>query len=462
MNKDNMYDVVIIGAGIGGLVCGCYLAKHAKKVIILEKNDHPGGCCTSFVKNGFRFDAAAHSLGGMSPNGPIGRVLTELEIKDIGLYRTNPAYILQIDGYRLNIWNNFLKTIDTLKQDFKRERKAIEEFFKFTGEATLLSLVKLKNLSFPKFLDQYFTNEKLKSILYSPLLGNTGVDPLKISTFTAIKFYQQYIFDGGYHLEGGMQALPDLLMKKFCELGGEMKLSTKVDKILIEHNTVIGVKAEYKIYHSRIVVSNIDSRETFFSLIGAEVLEPKIVDLLNSLRPSSSMYACYIGFKKNTNCDLRPEITHWFIRDYDIKKVYRNIHDCKLTFDWLAIRLSKDKKNLQVFTIAPLMNETYWCNNDIFWKEGLREKISTIIPNFSDLVDFFLTANPNTIMRWTANYNGATCGWESTPDQFSLLGLSQGTFIKNLYLVGHWTTKTLGIPGVANIGKSTASIILNK
>jgi len=460
MNKDNIYDVLIVGAGIGGLVCGCYLAKHGKKVLIFEKNDHPGGCCTSFVKNGFHFDAAAHSLGGMSQEGPIGSVLRELEIDDAGLYRTNPAYILQIDGYKLNIWNNFSETIDVLIKDFKDEKKAIEDFFKFILSATTLSLIKLKKLSFEQFLNQYFFNEKLKAVLFSPLLGNTGVEPLKISTFTALKFYQQYILDGGYHLRGGMQALPDLLMKKFCELGGQVRLLTEVNKILIKHNTAVGVKAKEEIYNAQVIVSNIDSRRTFLGLIERRILGSKAVDLLNSLRPSSSLYACYIGLKGSVICDLKPEITHWFVSDYDIKKIYQNVHDCKLTFDWLAVRLSKDRKNLQVFTIAPLMDETYWRNNDIHWKEGLRKRIATIIPNFSDFVDLFLTANPITIMRWTANYGGATCGWESTPDQFSVSGISQRTMVANLYLTGHWTTTTLGIPGVVNVGKSTAQMIL--
>ena len=43
---DSKYDVIIIGAGIGGLVCGCYLAKAGMKVLIVEKNAKPGGYCT--------------------------------------------------------------------------------------------------------------------------------------------------------------------------------------------------------------------------------------------------------------------------------------------------------------------------------------------------------------------------------------------------------------------------------
>lgn len=59
------YDAVIIGAGIGGLVCGCYLAKAGMKVLIAEHHHKPGGYCTSFKRRGFTFDAAAHSLEGI-------------------------------------------------------------------------------------------------------------------------------------------------------------------------------------------------------------------------------------------------------------------------------------------------------------------------------------------------------------------------------------------------------------
>ncbi|NOY64254.1 MAG: NAD(P)-binding protein, partial [Nitrospirae bacterium] len=57
------YDAIIIGAGIGGLVCGCYLAKAGMKVLICEQHHKPGGYCTSFKRKGFTFDAAAHCFG---------------------------------------------------------------------------------------------------------------------------------------------------------------------------------------------------------------------------------------------------------------------------------------------------------------------------------------------------------------------------------------------------------------
>ena len=45
-----IYDAIIIGAGISGLVCGCYLAKAGMKVLIAEQHYKPGGYCTSFKR----------------------------------------------------------------------------------------------------------------------------------------------------------------------------------------------------------------------------------------------------------------------------------------------------------------------------------------------------------------------------------------------------------------------------
>jgi all-trans-retinol 13,14-reductase len=37
------YDVIIAGAGLGGVVCGALLTKWGLRVLILDKNIHPGG-----------------------------------------------------------------------------------------------------------------------------------------------------------------------------------------------------------------------------------------------------------------------------------------------------------------------------------------------------------------------------------------------------------------------------------
>src|SRR4030043_188613 len=62
------YDVIIIGAGMGGLTCGTLLAKEGLRVLICEQSSNPGGYCVNFKRNGFTFAPAIHYFNEFWPN----------------------------------------------------------------------------------------------------------------------------------------------------------------------------------------------------------------------------------------------------------------------------------------------------------------------------------------------------------------------------------------------------------
>ena len=79
------YDVVVIGAGNGGLTAACSLAQKGIKTLLLEKHNVPGGCATSFCRGRFEFEVALHQLSGMgTPEkpGPLRYVLDKLGVVD--------------------------------------------------------------------------------------------------------------------------------------------------------------------------------------------------------------------------------------------------------------------------------------------------------------------------------------------------------------------------------------------
>lgn len=61
------FDVVVIGAGCGGLAAGALLSKQGRKVLVVEQAKAVGGCCSTFEKDGFHFDIGATILEIVDP-----------------------------------------------------------------------------------------------------------------------------------------------------------------------------------------------------------------------------------------------------------------------------------------------------------------------------------------------------------------------------------------------------------
>ncbi len=220
MKKDE-YDVIIIGAGIGGLVCGCYLAKAGKKVLIVEKNDHVGGCCTSFERNGYKFDACVHSIGSCRKNGFVGEILRELSIEeDMKIKRYSPSDLIVAKDCEVFFGDGQYHVQKQLSKAFKCESANVGRFVDFINGLTFIDLLKkYRGLSFKIVLDEFFESERIKAILSLPILGNAGLPPSIIDASMAIILLREFIFDGGYYHAGSFQEFSNSIYKKAKEFG---------------------------------------------------------------------------------------------------------------------------------------------------------------------------------------------------------------------------------------------------
>lgn len=68
------YDVIVVGAGISGLLAALTLSKHGNRVLVLEKNNFVGGNCNSYMVDGFQVDTGAHAITHLEV-GPLRRLM---------------------------------------------------------------------------------------------------------------------------------------------------------------------------------------------------------------------------------------------------------------------------------------------------------------------------------------------------------------------------------------------------
>jgi phytoene dehydrogenase-like protein len=464
--QNNEYDVIIIGAGIGGLVCGCYLAKAGLKTLIVEKNAHPGGYCTSFKRGGFVFDSCVHSLVSCRKKGIVGKLIDDFNIKDeLNLYRSNPSDIIITPDHKINIFNNVEDTIDELGKYFISEKDAIKKFFSFVLNTPIASFQGIRKNTFKEILDKYLSNEELKHILSIITYGCTALPSSRLSAIVGCLVYKEFIFDGGYYTEGGIGKFTEILTKKYREYNGELRLSIKAKKIRISYNTATSIILENKEeLFSKNIVSACDLKETFSELIDGGFTEKESI---NDMEPSLSSFLAYIGTDSDLSAypELKSQI--WLTKETNIEKVYTQTLNMKINFLNMNSPSAKsnnyNKNSIALSLPSPFVNEDYWTNSV---REDTAQKLITIaekiIPDLGKKVKLKITASPSTLRKITLNYKGSSYGWAGTPDQFLNEAISQKTKINNLYLSGHWANLSCGLTSVVAIGFSTSKMILLK
>ncbi|MCR5709195.1 MAG: FAD-dependent oxidoreductase [Bacteroidales bacterium] len=85
---------IIIGAGLGGLLCGRILSRKGFQAAILEQGAQAGGALQTFVRDGVRFDTGFHSVGGLGPGEPLAVCFKSLGLDGLPWRQMEPDEIV--------------------------------------------------------------------------------------------------------------------------------------------------------------------------------------------------------------------------------------------------------------------------------------------------------------------------------------------------------------------------------
>ncbi|NLU95028.1 phytoene desaturase family protein [Chitinophaga sp. Ak27] len=247
------YDVIIIGSGLGGLVCGAILSQHGYRVCIYEKNRQAGGCLQTYSREKVIFDSGVHYIGGLAPGENLYKVFKYLDIYDkLKLKR------MDMDGfdhisfagddkiYKLAQGEeNFIRT---LLADFPEEEAALRAYCdKISEVCSKFPLYNLRTgdyeekrsvlqLNTASYLRSITSNEKLQQVLAGNNLLYAGMAE-KTPFYVHALVLNSYMKSSWKCVDGGSQ-IGKLLCQRIRENGGNIIRNMAVTDIQGEGDQV--------------------------------------------------------------------------------------------------------------------------------------------------------------------------------------------------------------------------------
>jgi len=492
---DKEYDIVIIGAGIAGLVAGNYLLDKGRRVLIVEQGAYPGGCACSFDRKGYRFDAAVHWISQAGEGGIVRHVLTELGIADkVTFHRLpRPASIIS-PGRRVDLEFGRDNIAGRFAEAYPPERDALAGFWAEVDETKeeLWRLVKSEpgkksvlgklifNATFPlKFkriakyhkkpaaevIRTYFRDEDL-----CRSLDVLGIFP-GISFVHYAWFNSTGLDSDAYYPEGGIQAVPDALAQRFTGKGGVIRYKTLAEKILVERGAATGiVLAGGETVKAHAVISAGDARNTLLNMVGEEHLPASFVSGLKGWKPSEPFFYVYLGVDMDLAAMGFDGTPIWlFPGEVDGKKFpmlggnalgigMPSVLDPSLAPKGRGVLILGMLASCMFMSSCPVRKEG--ADSDTYRKvkeqagDYMVELAEAAVPGLKDSIDVKVVASPHTFERYTMNYLGASSGWSMAASAQHKLPVR--TPIPGLYLAGHWTMNPGGVPAAFVSGKMAA------
>lgn len=314
------YDVVIIGAGLGGLTSGAILAKRGKKVLVLEQSGQVGGCCSTYEVGKYKYDIGA-SVVEMIPI--IERAFAELGtsfMKEVDLIECDPIYsVIFPDKTRLTIPMSVEGAADEIgkiskedKANFLAYANAFEAFIQGNGldfftmpMNTLGDMLKAfkKIPALSKFNKYFFMtyDDVLRKFFKSPKVKQSmayqsfycGHSPEQAVGLFAIIPYMEH--KGIYYPRGGMIKIPQAIQRLGEQSGMQVKLNAEVVKVLVDsdHRANGVVLKDGQQISAKVVISNINARKLYLDMVGEENLSGIVKRGIKSYELSKSTpYIC--------------------------------------------------------------------------------------------------------------------------------------------------------------------------
>ena len=502
-NKQEKFDAIVIGSGIGGLVTATQLASKGAKVIVLEKYVIPGGSGGSFKRKGYTFDVGASMIFGFGKQG-YTNLLTRA-LRDINESCETIPDPVQLEYHLPNKFNiavdrNSKKFINKLSKRFPNEEKGINQFYGTCNRVfNCLDSMPLLSIEDPSYLYKVFFKAPLaclglarwlpvnagdvarKHIKDPELLKFIDIECFCWSVMPAIKtpminagmvFTDRHV--GGINYpKGGVGQIAEKLVSGLKKFKGEVRYRSNVTEILIEGKKAIGVKlSNGENLYAKTIISNSTRWDTFglnnnkSGLVRKDYVPKSEYRWAKTYNPSPSFVSLHLGVDKklideNFNCH------HIIVDNWDELENEKGVIFISIPTLLDSSLAPTGKHIIHAFTPSSIIEWENLSRSDYKKKKEeyfsfILKKISTILPINLEDIDHKEIGTPKTHKKFLGRFEGS---YGPIPSK-KLLGLLPMPFnttkICNLYCVGDSCFPGQGLNAVAFSGYACAHKIGSK
>ena len=494
-----MANIVIIGAGIGGMSAAARLAKAGHEVTIYENSDRSGGKCRTEWFGDYAFDTGPSLLTlpavyrdlFLKTGKRIEHVLNIKPVDPAFNYHfsdgssvlfpnlSNPNTYNEIEkSYGLVASNQWKELIDRAERMWEVSREPFIE----SELNSIFSLLKRKNLlrdikEIAPFTSLRKLSEKLKldphlQMIVDRYATYTGSDPRSAPAVLLTIAFVESTF-GAWHIEGGVGQLSTALEQRCSDLGVKFKFNTLVSQILVNNNHATGIKtSDGKEFKADLVVANSDAEYIYNKLLANNVNAARSERRkLKFATKSLSGFSLLLGLD-NSKGKAFPIDHHnvYFPNNYDAE--FDDVFTKQIPVQDPTIYICAPKdphmtkgENKEAWFV--LVNAPrHQVDGGWDWREGGAEygqkiikKLDALGLNVSSRLDFMKYRTPADLENYAMAPGGSIYGSSSNSAASAFLRTKNRSKIKGLFCVGGSSHPGGGLPLVGISAEIVANAI---
>ncbi len=481
-------DAVIIGSGIAGLTSAALLAQRGYKVVVLERDIHPGGCAAGWTQDGYRFAVGATVAMGFEQGGVHREIYNRLGLEP-RYVEVNPAIRVHLPDRKVEVKTTHAEWFKEVAEKFPgqtenklafwREARQlagamyyVSKHFPVMPFKTLQDVLDTAHGAHPKLLPVFLNlwktvkgrleHFRINDSAHRAFVDGQLLDAMQTTSDDCVAVNGAFALDiyrfGCQYKIGGLESVAKDLAGYVTSHGGEVRYATRAKAIFNDNSVVKGVATNQGDIDAPVVISAIPLENT--SELLSEPLSSTLPKRAKAQPEMWGAFTLYLGVDES----CLPKGVHFFEQVTDTER-HHNADNLLISISpaWDRSRAPQGKRAI---TVSTHVNAKHWTelakDKEIYQAEKrqleqtMLNQIERALPNIRAGIEVMVSGSPRTFKNFTLRTGGTVGGFPQTLKNANFAAPSHRTDVRGLFLAGDTIFPGQGTLGVTVSGFNAA------